>query len=222
MGSGEGELSSQTGASRGTARNRLLIASGAGLLGLAATIPLAPWQVAVLIGWSALAAVFAGLVWLRVGRMNSRATREFATIEDNSRTASDLILIGASLVSLVGVGLTLVRASDSTGAARAFITASAVLSVVLSWLAVHTVFMLRYAHLYYLAGSGIDFHDGREPDYGDFAYVAFTLGMTFQVSDTDLSSKPIRRAALRHALLSYVFGTAVLAMMVNVVAGLLR
>jgi uncharacterized membrane protein len=97
----------------------------------------------------------------------------------------------------------------------------AVATVALSWLAVQAVFILRYAHLYYVEG-GIDFHDDMAPNYADFAYVGFTIGMTYQVSDTDLNSKRIRRTALRHALLSYVFGIAVIAITINVVAGLLR
>ena len=101
------------------------------------------------------------------------------------------------------------------------ITTVAVVSVVASWVAVHTVFTLRYAHLFYLGDGGIDFHDDRKPDYGDFAYVAFTIGMTYQVSDSDLTAKPIRVTALRHALLSYLFGIAVVALTINVVATLI-
>ncbi len=148
-------------------------------------------------------------------------TQAHATREDDSRSAAELVLIAASVASLLGVGMALLTASSESGATRAMTTGVIVLSVALSWLAVHTVFLLRYAHLYYRDGGGIDFHDDRSPDYGDFAYVAFTLGMTYQVSDSDLTSKPIRSAALRHALLSYVFGIAVIAVTINVVAGLL-
>jgi uncharacterized membrane protein len=205
-----------------TARTRLIVAAAAGVVGLAASIPLVAWQTSLLIGWNAMGTVFAGLVWFRILGMDGETTRRFATIEDESRTASDLVLICACLASLIGVGLTLVKAGQTTGADRAFTISVALLSVTLAWLAVHTVFTLRYAHLFYLSGGGIDFHDERDPAYTDFAYVGFTIGMTFQVSDTDITSKPIRRAALRHALLSFVFGTAVLALTVNVVAGLLR
>jgi uncharacterized membrane protein len=91
----------------------------------------------------------------------------------------------------------------------------------MSWTSVHTVFTLRYARLYYQAGGGINWHAKDQPDFGDFAYVALTLGMTFQVSDTDITSKPIRKAALRHAVLSYLFGVVILATTINVVASLL-
>ena len=87
---------------------------------------------------------------------------------------------------------------------------------------VHTVYMLRYADLYYRGPKGgITFAGKEDPDYKDFAYVAFTLGMTFQVSDTDLTGKRVRRTALHHALLSYVFGTGIVAITVSSVAALL-
>jgi uncharacterized membrane protein len=96
-----------------------------------------------------------------------------------------------------------------------------VLSVAASWFTVHTVFMLRYALLYYAAPEGgIDFKMAERPSYRDFAYVSLTLGMTFQVSDTDLHSTQMRATALRHALLSYLFGAVILAVAINLVAGL--
>ena len=132
------------------------------------------------------------------------------------------MLVSASVASLPGVGFALVKASSTAGTSRALITAVAVVTVALSWFSVHAVYTLRYADLYYRADGGIDFHDDGAPDYRDFAYVAFTIGMTFQVSDTDLVSRPIRRTALRHALLSYLFGIAVIATTINAVAGLLN
>jgi uncharacterized membrane protein len=85
--------------------------------------------------------------------------------------------------------------------------------------------MLRYARLFYGGDEpgGIDFHEGDDyrPDYGDFAYLAFTLGMTYQVSDTDLVDRPVRMAALRHALMSFLLGAIILAITINLVASLL-
>lgn len=98
-----------------------------------------------------------------------------------------------------------------------------VLSIVSAWAVVQTVFTLRYAHLYY-GGTpgGIDFNEDDPPRYLDFAYLAFTIGMTFQVSDTNLEHKDIRATALRHGLLSYVFGAIIIATAINVVAGLFK
>jgi len=95
-------------------------------------------------------------------------------------------------------------------------------SVVLAWLAVHTVFTLRYAQLYYAdEPGGINFHEEDPPNYGDFAYLAFTLGMTFQTSDPEFNAKVIRRTALQHSLISYLFGAVILALVINIVASLL-
>jgi uncharacterized membrane protein len=181
-----------------------------------------PWQVSTLLVWDTMAIVFCLWVWIAVHSADAATTQRIATREDDSRAAADVILIAASVASLVGVGLALLKAAATHGTTQGLITTLAVVTVALSWLSVHTVFTLRYAHLYYREGGGIDFHEHRAPNYGDFAYVAFTLGMTYQVSDTNLSSKTIRSAALRHALLSYLFGIAVIAMTINVVASLLK
>jgi uncharacterized membrane protein len=86
---------------------------------------------------------------------------------------------------------------------------------------VHTVFTLRYARLYYLdEDGGIDFNEADPPRYSDFAYLAFTIGMTFQVSDTDIQDKTIRATILRHMWLSYVFGAVIVAITINLIAGL--
>lgn len=200
-------------------RVAVCVAVGAAAAAVAATVT--PWEVWILIGWDAVAATFCAWVAIDVHGDDADATRGRATHEDDSRTAADLILIAASAASLLGVGLALLQASNETGVPRALTVGLAVATVVVSWLAVQTVFTLRYAHLYYLDSGGIDFHGDDAPHYRDFAYVAFTLGMTYQVSDTNLTSKQIRSTALRHALISYVFGIAVIAITINVVAGLL-
>jgi uncharacterized membrane protein len=204
-----------------TALTRVAVCGLAGLVVAAVAGTATPWQVSTLLGWDVAAAVFCAWVWIVTHGADARSTQEHATHEDDSRTAADLILVAASTASLVGVAMLLLLASGESGVARALTVGLAVVTVVASWLAVQAVFILRYAHLYYLEGGGVDFHDGQAPSYRDFAYLAFTLGMTYQVSDTDLTSKRIRAAALRHALISYVFGIAVIAITINVVAGLL-
>jgi uncharacterized membrane protein len=130
------------------------------------------------------------------------------------------MVIGASVASLVGVGVTLARASKTSGGTRLVFTLAAILTVITSWVLVQTVFTLRYAHAYYGDPvGGIDFNtDAEEPDYHDFAYLAFTIGMTFQVADTNLTSGAMRRLTLRHALLAYLFGAVILALTINVTA----
>ena len=130
-------------------------------------------------------------------------------------------------MSLVGVVYAFVQAGDANGTRKLLLTGFAVLTVVMSWGLVHTLHMLRYAHLYYSdgpgsTGGGIDFKNEIPPTYADFAYVAFTVGMTWQVSDTDITARRIRRTALQHALFSYVFGAVILATLINVIASLLQ
>jgi uncharacterized membrane protein len=195
------------------------------IVGLAAggvSGPLAAWQISVLVGWCAAAATFGGVAWSMMIGADSERTHALAAREDDSLVTADLVVLAASVASLVGVGLVLLKAKTAGGPALAGMTSLSVLSVLFAWAIVHTVFTLRYADLYYSDGGGIDFNEDAEPDYRDFAYLAFTVGMTYQVSDTNLQTKPIRRTALKHSLLSYLFGTAVIAVMINLVAGLAR
>jgi uncharacterized membrane protein len=204
------------------ARTRVMVAFVTGIIASASAGPFAPWQVAALIGWDVASLVFLLWVWSSVWGLDGETTASVSTAGD-SRSTADIVLIAASVASLVGAGFALVKAGSEHGTARASIAAVAVLTVALSWAAVHTVFTLRYASLYHREGGGIDFAEGdRLPDYRDFAYVAFTIGMTFQVSDTDLTSFAMRRTALRHALLAYVFGIVIVAITINVVASMLR
>lgn len=200
--------------------------AGAGVAGAVcglATSPFTAGPVAVLAGWDGAAAVFTVWVWSGVRGLSPADARRLATSEDPGRAATDLLLLAASVASLVGAALTLMEAADSRGVAEAVLVGLAALSVGLSWMVVHMVFMLRYARLYYAdRPGGIDFPGGEDPAYRDFAYLALTLGMTYQVSDTALTSSAIRATALRQALLSYLFGACIVGLIINVVAGLLR
>ena len=210
---------------RQSQRHRVLGSAAVGVLVGVALAWVAPWQLAVLAGWDVVAVLVLSRVWFRVGRFNASETKEFATREDDSRASAELLLVTASVASLGGAAFGLLKAHESGPSLEAVLTAASVLTVALSWAVVHTVFALRYAHEYYTAthAGGIDFKSGKyEPDYGDFAYVAFTVGMTFQVSDTDIGSRVIRRTILRHALISYLFGAIIVAFMVNVIATLLN
>jgi uncharacterized membrane protein len=114
-----------------------------------------------------------------------------------------------------------VRAGDNDGLSRGLLVGLSVVSIILAWSVVHTVYSLRYAKLYYDGTpGGVEFNTEEAPCYVDFAYLALTIGMTFQVSDTNLKTTTIRRTALRHALLSYAFGTLIIATTINLIAGL--
>jgi len=184
-----------------------------------------PWQLTVLVAWDVTAALVVGTVWISIGRFTPEQTKQFATKEDDSRAGTHLLLLGAALVSLVGVVLAFLKANEHMHRQEVLLEAFGVATIVCSWLLVHTVFALRYAHVYYTdPEGGIDFKTrGQErPDYLDFAYTAFTVGMTFQVSDTDITRREMRHQVLRHALISFLFGAVILATTINVIASLLN
>jgi uncharacterized membrane protein len=195
--------------------------TGAFVAAAIAVVEGSSWSVAALFASDTAAAVFVIWVWLSVISRDATTTARIARSEDASRAAAETILIGAGAASLVAVAFVLGEAGRTHAPGRGLLTALALASVALAWTSVHTVFMLRYARIYYSPpDGGIDFHD-EAPDYRDFAYLALTIGMTFQVSDTDLLGKRVRRVALHHALLSYVFGTGIVAITVSSVAALL-
>jgi uncharacterized membrane protein len=211
------------GGRQGLAARRLVVAFVAGLTaGIVAAVAGSQWQVAVSIGWCAFSGVILVLVWSMIGAKDAEATAEHARSADFSRATADIIVLGASVASLVAVAVTLVLAGQAHDGRKVALITLTILTVALAWGLVHTVFTLRYGDLYYGDPiGGIDFNEDDKPDYRDFAYLALTIGMTFQVSDTNLQAKPIRRNAIRHALLSYVFGAVIVAITINIVASLL-
>jgi uncharacterized membrane protein len=185
-----------------------------------------PWQLAVLGGWNGTAIAFLSTVVPIIRKADGPSTKRLAGREDVNRDIARVLLLLACGASLAAIVFTLRLAQDETGADRVALVTVAAVTVVVSWTVVNTLFTLRYARLYYAAndpGGGVDFEEpaATPPDYRDFAYLAFTIGMTYQVSDTTLRDRRIRRAVLAHALISYVFGVIIVAAGVNVVAGLL-
>ena len=143
--------------------------------------------------------------------------REVYAVDDHR------LLLVASVASVLAVVLAITAGRTGGPGARDLHAALAVASVALSWSVVQIVFTSHYARLYYShPAGGIDFNQQAPPWYADFAYLAFTVRMTFQVSDTALQSSALRAAALRQALLSYLLGAVILATTINLVAGLLR
>jgi len=173
------------------------------------------------LGWDALAVAFMALKWRDVRRLDAEQTRAFAKYEDASRVLDELLVLIAATVSLVTVALVLSYSAEVQPVERIVRTVLGIVSVVLAWAVVHTVYTLRYARMYYTEPvGGIDFNSDAPPRYVDFAYLAFGIGMAFQVADTNLTSSAFRSVVLRHALLSFVFATVILAVTINLVAGL--
>jgi uncharacterized membrane protein len=196
---------------------------GSVVLGIAVALVVgntAGWRFA-LAGWVAAAALY--VVWTRciLSGMDAEQTRRWVTREDPTRSVADVVILTASLASLLGVGYVVAAGSKLSGNGALEAALVGVLTVGASWFAVHTLFTVHYARLYYSdEPGGINFHDPNPPRFRDFAYLAYTIGMTFQVSDTEICLTSIRATVLRHALLSYLLGAVVLAVTVNLIAGL--
>ena len=202
---------------RVTASTHLLVSAGIGIV-VGSVVALGYDVLAgALVAWTVAAAVFLGWTWTSIWPADAEGTSLVARREDPSRPVRDLVLLLLAVGSLLTVGLVIFRAHDS-GPVR---LALGVACVAASWAVLHTIFVLRYARLYYAEPvGGIDFKQEPDPAYRDFAYVGFTVGMTFQVSDTDIGKATIRTAVLRHALLSFIFGAVILAITINLLAGL--
>ncbi len=197
---------------------RVLIALLVGVVVAVAGSFVAWWVGAVMVGWIAAALVFLILTWSAVWGMNAERTARYATREDPTVVVTDVLLVVASLASIAGV-IVLVAGSGN----RVLAAAIGVGSVAAAWLVVHTLFTLQYAALYYRGEpGGIDFNQKARPDYLDFAYLGFTIGMTYQVSDTNIVDSRIRRWALQHGLLSFLLGAVVLASTINLVVNLAK
>jgi uncharacterized membrane protein len=210
---------------QGLAGRRLALATAVGVaVAVVALVAGGGWPVALTGGWGAIALMIAGGIWLRIQSMDSAETAEHAQAEDYSRSTADLIVLSAGVASLGAVGSTLIDARRHSGTDKGLLILLAVVVVALSWTAVHLVYAVRYGDVYYAEPvGGVTFNEESEaPDYHDFAYLALTIGMTYQVSDTNLTSKTIRRIATRHALLSFLFGAVIVALAINTVASLLQ
>jgi len=177
----------------------------------------------ILLGWDVAVVLYLAWTFSSVAGLDPSDTAHLAKREDPSAPVSELVILSAGTAALAAVGFALVKAGQTTGGLKAYLVSIGLLSVVLSWTVVHTVYALRYARAYYSEPvGGIAFNETEPPNYVDFAYYAFTVGMTFQVADTNITLRSIRRTTLHHALLSYLFGSALLGLVINVVATLLK
>ena len=202
-------------------RRHVVIAAAIGLVvGFLAPL-LVPVILAPSLGWIAASTAFLLLTWVHIWPFDAARTEMAAASEAPNRTTADVVILAAAVLSLATVGLVLFR-SDLAGATPNLVrTVLGVVSVVLAWTVVHTVFTLRYARMYYgEPRGGIDFNTDEAPAFSDFAYVAFGIGMAFQVADTNISTREFRAVVLRHALLSFVFATTIVAVTINLVASL--
>ena len=206
------------------ARARLLLAVATGLA-VGAVIP-ARFGVALraVAGWNASALAMTALSWVIIMRDGAAQTRRRAAADDPGRSTVWGLVLAASAFSVLATTVVLRQARALAPDARDVFIVLCLTAVASAWLLTHTAYTLRYAHLYYRdddeGEGGLTFPGNAHPAYVDFAYFAFTIGMCFQVSDVCITSPTIRRAVLAHAMLSFLYNTAILAVAINLVIGI--
>ncbi len=204
---------------RAAISSAVAIATGVALL----VGPRLPWSFAALTAWEAGGFSLLLLAWFTIVSCSAESTQTRAAAEDPGRTAVYALVLLTSGSSLLATTALVHRARLLSGRTGDALVGLSLANVALCWALTHTAFTLRYAHLYYRRDGegvgGVEFPGGAEPSYFDFAYFAFTIGMCFQVSDVTVSSPQIRRAVLLHAILSFLYNTAILAFVLNLVFG---
>jgi len=185
----------------------------------------------ILVTWIAFALTIIIMDWVIILSSHPMEVRKIARIQDSSRTLIFLFVIVASIVSTLAIFFLLKSSKHLSPEAVTEHVLLGMASVIVSWVLVHTIFTLRYAHMYYTTDvdddgkkktlGGLEFPgDEKQPDYLDFVYFSFVIGMTFQVSDVEISSRQIRRLAWIHGMISFAFNTAIVALSINVISGL--
>lgn len=177
--------------------------------------------VGLLSGWGFGALVACAWILVVVWPMDAAQTRAHAQREFPGRRVSRFLAVAGSVASLGAVAAVLVESRHLDDTGQFLLAGVAVASVIASWALIQTDYMLRLAVAYYAEPvGGIDFNQSEDPMYTDFAYVSVGLGMTYQISDTNLRTNEMRRIVIAQTLLAYLFGAVILATVVNLVAGL--
>jgi len=196
---------------------------------LAALAPAAhsPWHERFLLGWDVYAAVLLGLMWITLLTHDPDRAHRLTRLEDSSRGAIFGSVLIAAGVSLLAIFFSLLGQKAAPPAGRTVDLLRTVLTVFLSWALIHTLFTLHYAHVFHRLKSaspathgGLSIPGHHAPGYLDFAYFAFTIGMTFQTSDIGITHTAMRRLTLIHGIISFIYSTMIVALLVNVVAAL--
>jgi uncharacterized membrane protein len=204
------------------ARPRLFISVGVGLVVIAAAAFVTDWRLVtrLLTGWDTAVALYLGLALHLIARSDVRHIRRHAALQDEGQLAILTCTVAAALASLAAIFAELGTSAVGGSRPRGYLIL-ATLTILLSWAFIHTIFALHYAHEFYdeTAGRGMAFPGGEpNPDYWDFVYFSFVIGMTSQVSDVAITSKLIRRTVAAHGVVSFLFNAALLALTVNIAA----
>ena len=210
-----------------TGPQRLMYGLAAGLSVAALPLPMG-WEFRGLLAWCAGLAAYLALAWWLCVGFDAKRTRERAQAQDEPSVVLFLVLLLATAACVAAITVLMQQSRDLSGLQRGLHMVLSVFALAASWLFIQTIFTFRYAHRYYFEekqgepdGAGLHFPGGLDPDYFDFLYYAFVVGMTSQVSDVEVTSREMRRLTTVHGVLSFGFNMLILALSINVVAGLL-
>jgi uncharacterized membrane protein len=211
-------------------RPRLFIAVGVAVL---ISVILPPWlhlPTRILCGWNSGADLFLAITWWKMLKANPEKIRRYAESEYEGHLAIFMLVIAAACASVLAIGFLLTDKKEFSIIMLVLHVILSIMTIVGSWLLVHTIFAVQYAHTYYKYISrnnseeitrGLDFPHNDYPDYWEFLYYSFVIGMTSQVSDVQTTSRDMRRLTLVHGILSFFFNTTILAMSINIIASLI-
>lgn len=211
-----------------TGPQRLVYGGGVGTVAALLPWPMLDGMARGVLGWAAGVALYLALAWWLAHTFDAGQTRERAQSLDQPNLLLLVVMLTAVLFSVVAIAMLLQQVKGLSGMARALHVLLALAALAMSWLMIHTVYAFHYAHYYYLmqkarkAGEhGLAFPGGAAPDYSDFIYYAYVIGMTSQVSDVQILWPELRRITLVHSVFSFAFNMLVLALSINVVAGVI-
>lgn len=181
----------------------------------------------LMVAWIIFSCVFLILSWVVIFLRKVDQIRKKAAEDDGSTAFVFFMVIISSFANIFLVLLSMMSDNQPLMQTSYFVPLN-VAGILVSWTMVHTIYVFHYAHEYYRTSAegkqfgGLDFPSEKNPDYVDFAYFSFVMGSTFQVSDVSISSRRIRRIALVHGVLSFLFNTFIVALTINIIAGLLK
>ena len=213
------------------ARPRLVIAAAAGLVvgfGCSTFAPQLGSSSCAVAGWDAFCLIFLALTYLALTRKGPTDMRAQAAREDQGQAVILLMILAASVISLAAVALEFSRAQAVCGSEKALHVTAGVMTLAASWLLMQVVFALHYAHEYYAVdpttgedAEGLAFPGGEAPDYWDFLHFSIVIGVASQTADVAFTRRPMRRLGTAHSVIAFTFNTLIVALAINLVAGLL-
>jgi uncharacterized membrane protein len=201
------------------------------LIGMAAFLIFEPWvatRTRILLSWNAGALAYLALAWATIALANPTMTRVRAQSYDQSGYVIFLLVVTAASASFIAIGFVAGEFRSLPFWPRTGHLTLSIAALLLSWLLIQTLFAFHYARWYYSLvkdgathRGGLSFPGGKEPDYLDFAYYSFVVGMTSQVSDVCVMNRHMRRLTLVHGVLAFIFNIAILAMSINIIGGII-